>query len=480
MPLASSTRATAVETATIAAARPYFHRVPALSRSGKSTRRATTQRHVESERGQRGQRHGVRRVRVHQSIVPRRDLASQPPRAPADRAPTPGRNRRTSSPAFARASRERLAGPRRDERPVAAPRQLGGEPQRLSLAAAPAALGVDVQHVDAHGAQLPLSRRATQGSPTMTRRHEQIRRERDPDRRARQPRRSRLRVGAHATAPRALSRRDDRRLVQGIHAPTSRRSFRTSRDGHRRRSILGRAPPSRPRPSLAAFLRSVVDESHATLRRRDPRARRRGEPPRRSRPRGIPVRIGAGAPPQRAVSHARARRRRTRSKPVLREQARLLGAARHRFARTDAIASIRRASAPSARSIARRCRPRFAALHPFAGDRATAACRSPSGSALRSSSRSRDSACSGSGRRRELRRAASLIDRRRRFAIRRRRLATARSPRPPRRCRSRTLFVGHDSGPLHVAGAFGVPGRRRVRAGTARRAPFRRASARRA
>ena len=50
--------------------------------------------------------------------------------------------------------RQRLARPRRDDCPMAAPRELAGEPPHLPLATAPSALRVDVQNVDRHAAQL--------------------------------------------------------------------------------------------------------------------------------------------------------------------------------------------------------------------------------------------------------------------------------------------------------------------------------------
>jgi hypothetical protein len=53
------------------------------------------------------------------------------------------------------AAGERLAGARRDDRTMSATRELGGEPERLSLTAAPALLRVDVQYAKSHRAQLP-------------------------------------------------------------------------------------------------------------------------------------------------------------------------------------------------------------------------------------------------------------------------------------------------------------------------------------
>jgi hypothetical protein len=45
---------------------------------------------------------------------------------------------------------------------MTAPRQLTGKPQRLTLASAPTPLRIDVQHSQAHGAQLPRCRDCTQ------------------------------------------------------------------------------------------------------------------------------------------------------------------------------------------------------------------------------------------------------------------------------------------------------------------------------
>jgi hypothetical protein len=64
-----------------------------------------------------------------------------------------------------RARAQRLATPRGDDRPVSAAIQLAGEPERLALAAAPAALRVDVQHSQSHGAQLPRFDQRPQGRP---------------------------------------------------------------------------------------------------------------------------------------------------------------------------------------------------------------------------------------------------------------------------------------------------------------------------
>jgi len=57
-----------------------------------------------------------------------------------------------------------LAAPRRNQANVSAASKLGREPQRLTLAAAPASFGVDVQHPVSHGAQHPPADVRTQGA----------------------------------------------------------------------------------------------------------------------------------------------------------------------------------------------------------------------------------------------------------------------------------------------------------------------------
>ena len=207
-------------------ARRTSSRVPTLSRSRKSTRRATTngtrvpsvasaaiatacavcactmsiRRVRESPRRS---RHAARRIELATRAA-RDDLEpSPPPRA----RPAARRCRAATDGPWPRRASSR------------------GEPQRLSLAAAPSALRVDVQHVDRH-ARATSDDRTSRSSARM---HDVSRIRRRSDRRARQPRRSRVRVGAHAAAARGVSRRDDRRLVQGIHGARRARSFRTSR-----------------------------------------------------------------------------------------------------------------------------------------------------------------------------------------------------------------------------------------------------------
>ena len=70
---------------------------------------------------------------------------------------------------FLGAARQRFARPCSDNRPMPAWCQLGGKPQRLSLAAAPAVLRVDVQHAKSHRAQLPGVRAGAQDSGHGTR-----------------------------------------------------------------------------------------------------------------------------------------------------------------------------------------------------------------------------------------------------------------------------------------------------------------------
>jgi len=56
---------------------------------------------------------------------------------------------------FASTMGQWLTGARRDDRRVSAPRQLRGQPQRLTLTAAPSAFGVYVKDSEGHRAQLP-------------------------------------------------------------------------------------------------------------------------------------------------------------------------------------------------------------------------------------------------------------------------------------------------------------------------------------
>ena len=134
-----------------------------FARSGKSTRRATTSgTPVPSvANAPRPQRHAPcareRRRFVFCECARRRRHAARGSTSDADC------SRRPSSPARRARVAERLVRARRDDRRVSAARELAGEPERLSLTAAPAALGVDVQHAQSHGAQLPLFDERTQG-----------------------------------------------------------------------------------------------------------------------------------------------------------------------------------------------------------------------------------------------------------------------------------------------------------------------------
>ena len=190
-----------------------------------------------------------------------------------------------------------------------------------------------------------------------------------------------------------------------------------------------------------------------TLRRRDPQrsaVARRG----RGRRGRNPDAHRTGPPSQRRVSHRRSRR---------------AGRAQTRAARTGATCSRRSASTHRA-ALPARCRatrsrcatrsrrqlpPRFVALSSVRRAHATAACRSPSGRSSRSRCSCADCRCSGLERRRSstscgartrIPRASTSIT-----------SATAHSAASAAALSLAELFVGHDSGPLHVAAAFGVP-----------------------
>jgi hypothetical protein len=63
-----------------------------------------------------------------------------------------------------RSFRQGLAAARGNQANVPAASKLRREPQRLTLAAAPASFGVDVQYSDSHGAQHPPADVRTQGA----------------------------------------------------------------------------------------------------------------------------------------------------------------------------------------------------------------------------------------------------------------------------------------------------------------------------
>ena len=240
------------------------------------------------------------------------------------------------------------------------------------------------------------SRHVTQGSP-MTRDAESFAAA-DPDRRARQPRRPRVRVGAHAAAASRVSQRDDRRLVQGVHVGgRPPHSARQRRD--RRRPVLGgsAAPATSARSGLSCAAMSRRPATSATTSRFS--ARRPGAPRPRSPPHGIPRAHRTGAPSQRRVSHRTCLPREDPGKPVLREQARLLAAARHRLRRSALSRSIARDSERCARDVARQLPARFVALHPFARRPRSLRPARPNGSSWRPRCRIAGCLCSGSGRR---------------------------------------------------------------------------------
>ena len=64
---------------------------------------------------------------------------------------------------------QRLPAPRSDNRHMSAARKRTGEPKRLTFAAAPAALRINVQHSQSHGAQLPSLDDWPQAQPTAAR-----------------------------------------------------------------------------------------------------------------------------------------------------------------------------------------------------------------------------------------------------------------------------------------------------------------------
>ena len=135
----SSTLATAFDTAMITTPRDRTSiACPALSSQRENPRaaRRPAARPCRSSPVA-ADRHGVRRVRVHH-IDRRARITRRSRHAARGSSSLTGRQSMTLRPA-ARARRQRLTGARGDDRPVAAPRQFGGEPERLSLAAAPTA-----------------------------------------------------------------------------------------------------------------------------------------------------------------------------------------------------------------------------------------------------------------------------------------------------------------------------------------------------
>jgi hypothetical protein len=91
--------------------------------------------------------------------------ATQPPRGPRiDLAERTAIDHGQSCLGTSRA--QGLAPPRGENRSVSSAIHLARKPKRLTLAAAPAALRVDVKHSKSHGAQLPAFDRCTQGRRT--------------------------------------------------------------------------------------------------------------------------------------------------------------------------------------------------------------------------------------------------------------------------------------------------------------------------
>jgi len=121
------------------------------------------ERHARAERSHSPDRDGVRGVGMNHVDSSRENLAPQPPcgsriQLADGPAVDDGEARRR------RARRQRFTMSRSDDGLVAALGHFGGEPERLSLAATPSPLRVDVQHADRHGAQLPSLARMTQAS----------------------------------------------------------------------------------------------------------------------------------------------------------------------------------------------------------------------------------------------------------------------------------------------------------------------------
>ena len=119
------------------------------------------QRHRRPERRQRADRDGVGRVRVNDVDFV---FANSPPkpnrRGWVDLRPRAAVDDLES--VLDRSSRKWLSETRSNGRPMSSARELTRKPQRLSLAAPPSALRVDVQHSVVHGAQLPARPSATQ------------------------------------------------------------------------------------------------------------------------------------------------------------------------------------------------------------------------------------------------------------------------------------------------------------------------------
>jgi hypothetical protein len=109
-----------------------------------------------------GDGYGVRSMRVHDVDAMVANHATQPPRRTridlAERTAIDHGQSRFGSPRA-----QGLAPPHSEDRSVSSAIHLARKPKRLTLAAAPAALRVDVKHSKSHGAQLPAFDQCTQG-----------------------------------------------------------------------------------------------------------------------------------------------------------------------------------------------------------------------------------------------------------------------------------------------------------------------------
>ncbi|HEY9227751.1 MAG TPA: glycosyltransferase family 9 protein [Gemmatimonadaceae bacterium] len=210
-------------------------------------------------------------------------------------------------------------------------------------------------------------------------------------------------------------------------------------------------PPNAPRPSVNAFFRSVAD-----VRGRHYDVAVLSEAPWRAAAAvaaaRIPVRIGLARRRNRLFL-TRVLERQDENKPVLREQARLLTALgvespdpRYRLdaTRLGAVRSDVAALLPG----------RFAALHPFAGSRARCV---PLGewTQLAFALHNRGVPVLWNGTRAELDELRQSFTHPRGYYADQ--LLDGSLTASAAALSLASFFVGHDSGPLHVAGAFGVP-----------------------
>jgi hypothetical protein len=121
------------------------------------------QRNLRPNRRERRDGNGVRRVRMNDVDAMLANRSAQPPRGHWIEL-VRGRAFNNRQARFPSTHGERLLAPRGNDRVMSATLELAREPQRLAFAAAPTTLRIDVQHSNAHGAQLPLPSRATQAS----------------------------------------------------------------------------------------------------------------------------------------------------------------------------------------------------------------------------------------------------------------------------------------------------------------------------